>query len=79
MHFTSEQIRDLSSRFEGREPHEILQWAADQFAPRLAISTAFGPDGLVIIDVSQRKVTPRIQVFTIDTGFLFPETNELVW
>jgi len=78
MNFTSEQIRALSSQFEGREPHEILLWAADQFAPRLAISTAFGPDGLVIIDISQRKVTPRIPVFTIDTGFLFPETNELI-
>ena len=78
MKFTSEQIRDLSIQFEGREPHEILQWAADQFAPRLAISTAFGPDGLVIIDISQRKVTPRIPVFTIDTGFLFPETHALI-
>ena len=78
MKFTSEQIRELASQFEGREPHEILQWAADQFAPRLAISTAFGPDGLVIIDISQRKVTPRIPVFTIDTGFLFPETHDLI-
>ena len=78
MKFTSEQIRELAGQFEGREPHEILQWAADQFAPRLAISTAFGPDGLVIIDISQRKVTPRIPVFTIDTGFLFPETHDLI-
>ena len=78
MNFTTEQIRELSVQFEGREPLDILQWAADQFGSRLAISTAFGPDGLVIIDIAQRKVTPRIPVFTIDTGFLFPETNELI-
>ena len=78
MKFTPEQIRELSGQFEGREPLDILQWATDQFAPRLAISTAFGPDGLVIIDIAQRKVTPRIPVFTIDTGFLFPETIELI-
>ena len=78
MNFTPEQIRELSVQFEGREPLDVLQWAADQFGARLAISTAFGPDGLVIIDIAQRKVTPRIPVFTIDTGFLFPETLELI-
>ncbi len=78
MNFTPEQIRELSVQFEGREPLDVLQWAADQFGSRLAISTAFGPDGLVIIDIAQRKVTPRIPVFTIDTGFLFPETLELI-
>jgi len=78
MNFTPEQIRELSGQFEGREPLDVLQWAADQFGSRLAISTAFGPDGLVIIDIAQRKVTPRIPVFTIDTGFLFPETLELI-
>ena len=78
MKFTSEQIHALAGQFNDREPLDILQWAVDQFAPRLAISTAFGPDGLVIIDIAQRKVTPRIPVFTIDTGFLFTETNDLI-
>lgn len=78
MNFTPDQIRDLAAQFEGREPREILQWAADQFGPRVAISSAFGPEGLVIIDIAQRKVTPPIPVFTIDTGFLFAETQELI-
>ncbi|MEI8062765.1 MAG: phosphoadenylyl-sulfate reductase [Verrucomicrobiota bacterium] len=78
MKFTSEQIHGLAGQFDDHEPLDILQWAVDQFAPRLAISTAFGPDGLVIIDIAQRKVTPRIPVFTIDTGFLFTETNDLI-
>ena len=78
MNFTSDQIKQLAADFEGQPPREILQWAADQFSPRLAISTAFGPEGLVILDIALRKVTPRIPVFTIDTGFLFPETQELI-
>lgn len=76
--FTSDEIKDLAERFEGQTPREILQWAADNFSPRLAISSAFGPEGLVIIDIALRKVTPRVPVFTIDTGFMFPETNNLI-
>ena len=78
MKFTPDQIRDLADRFEGREPREILQWTADQFLPRLAISTAFGPEGLVIMDIAMRRVQPRIPIFTIDTGFMFKETVELI-
>ena len=78
MKFTSEQIRQWSGQFATAKAQAILQWAADNFAPRLAISTAFGPEGLVIMDIALRQVTPRIPIFTIDTGFLFKETNELI-
>ena len=76
--FTTEEIKRLAEEFEAKTPREILQWAADNFAPRVAISSAFGPEGLVILDIAQRKVTPRLPVFTIDTGFLFKETNDLI-
>ena len=78
MKFTPDQIRQLADQFATEQPATVLQWAADQFHPRLAISSAFGPEGLVIIDIAQRLVTPRIPIFTIDTGFLFQETNELI-
>src|SRR5438876_5249091 len=76
--FTTEEIKRLAEEFETKTPREILQWAVDNFAPRVAISSAFGPEGLVILDIAQRKVTPRLPVFTIDTGFLFKETNDLI-
>jgi phosphoadenosine phosphosulfate reductase len=76
--FTSEQIRELAAEFENRTPRDILQWAADNFGSRIAISSAFGPEGLVVIDIAMRKVTPALPVFTIDTGFLFKETVELI-
>ncbi len=78
MKFTPEQIRHLAEDFENRSPREILQWAADNFPPRVAISSAFGPEGLVILDIAMLRVTPRLPVFTIDTGFLFKETVELI-
>ena len=78
MKFTADEIRELASEFEGRTPRDILQWAVDNFSPRVAISSAFGPEGLVVIDIAMRKVTPRLPVFTIDTGFFFKETVELI-
>jgi phosphoadenosine phosphosulfate reductase len=76
--FTTEEIKRLAEEFETKAPRDILQWAADNFSPRVAISSAFGPEGLVIIDIARRKVAPPLPVFTIDTGFLFKETNELI-
>ena len=78
MKLDSEQIRSLAEEFETRTPRDILQWAADNYSPRLAVSTAFGPEGLVIMDIALRKVMPQIPIFTIDTGFLFKETVELI-
>jgi phosphoadenosine phosphosulfate reductase len=76
--FTVDEIRNLASEFESGTPRDILQWAADNFSPRVAISSAFGPEGLVVLDIAMRKVTPRLPIFTIDTGFFFKETVELI-
>lgn len=78
MKFTSEEIHSLAKEFENRTPRDILQWAVDNFGSRVAMSSAFGPEGLVVIDIAMRKVTPRMPIFTIDTGFLFKETVELI-
>ena len=78
MSYTPDEIKRLAEEFETKPPRDVLQWAADSFAPRVAISSAFGPEGLVILDIAMRKVEPRLPVFTIDTGFLFKETNDLI-
>jgi phosphoadenosine phosphosulfate reductase len=61
---------------DGRGAEEILSWAARQFAPRLTFATGFGAEGCVLIDMIGRLGLP-IDVFTLDTGLLFPETYEL--
>ena len=78
MKFSPDQIRQLADEFESKTPREVLQWVATEFGARAAISSAFGPEGLVIIDIALRKVTPALPIFTIDTGFLFKETVELI-
>ena len=58
------------------EPAVTLRWAAERFAPRVALATAFGPEGCVLVDMIARHGLP-IDVFTLDTGLLFSETREL--
>ncbi|MCY4599544.1 MAG: phosphoadenylyl-sulfate reductase [Acidobacteria bacterium] len=55
---------------------DILTWAADQYADRLTFATGFGPEGCVLIDLIGRRRLP-IDIFTLDTGLLFPETRDL--
>jgi phosphoadenylyl-sulfate reductase (thioredoxin) len=60
---------------EGKGPAEILAWAAQAY-PRVAFATGFGAEGCVLIDLIGRAKLP-IEIFTLDTGLLFPETYAL--
>ena len=64
--------RDL----EGQSATEILLWASERFGGKLTFATGFGAEGCVIIDLIARQNLP-IDLFTLDTGLLFPETYEL--
>jgi phosphoadenosine phosphosulfate reductase len=55
---------------------DVLAWAAEKFAPRVTLATGFGAEGCVLIDLVARQKLP-IDLFTLDTGLLFPETYEL--
>ncbi|HEY7171637.1 MAG TPA: phosphoadenosine phosphosulfate reductase family protein, partial [Vicinamibacterales bacterium] len=72
-----EQLKPLAEELEHRSAEQILRWAADHFAPRLTFATGFGIEGCVIVDMVARASLP-VDLFTLDTGLLFPETYE-VW
>ena len=61
---------------EGETPAEILRWASHHIGSKLTFATGFGAEGCVIIDLIARSNLP-IDLFTLDTGLLFPETYEL--
>jgi phosphoadenylyl-sulfate reductase (thioredoxin) len=69
-------IASASRSLEGESPLAILRWAADQLGPRITFATGFGAEGCVIIDLIARHQLP-IDIFTLDTGVLFPETYDL--
>lgn len=70
------ELDSQTDSFESAKTEDILAWAWEKVGPRLAMSTAFGASGVVLIDIASR-VIPQMPIFTIDTGYLFKETLEL--
>lgn len=65
-----------AAELEERTPEEILAIAAARYAPRLTFATGFGREGCVLVDLVARHRLP-VDLFTLDTGVLFPETYAL--
>ncbi|MEM7369614.1 MAG: phosphoadenylyl-sulfate reductase [Bacteroidota bacterium] len=57
---------------------ESLRWISEAYGSDVAFSLGFGKEGMVIADMIFRHHIP-IRVFTIDTGRLFKETQELFY
>lgn len=72
-----EEIAHLQTAAEAWSPERVLHWAFDTFGNTVAISSAFGAEGMVLIDIVSR-VRQNFRLFTLDTEFLFPETYNLM-
>ncbi len=73
---TAEEIEILGHHSEALEkasPEEIISWAVETYFPKLAMATAFGPEGCLILAMLA-KIEPRVYVFNLDTGYQFEET-----
>jgi len=69
-------IAAAALEFEDRPPAEALAHAVARFGPRIGFATGFGAEGCVLLDLIARHRLP-VEVFTLDTGLLFPETHAL--
>lgn len=70
-------FQSISRHFMEKSLEELLTWAFSTFGEAVAQVTSFGPTGMVLLDHLAR-LRPGVRVITIDTGFLFPETYELI-
>lgn len=71
-----ETLAAYSAELEGQSAEAILRWAAGRYSPRLTFASGFGIEGCVLLDIIGRNQLP-VDLFTLDTGLLFPETYEL--
>jgi len=69
-------LQDLS-RFESSTASEILGWAIETYGESFAIAASFQKEGMVVVDLASR-ITPRVRVFTLDTGRLPEETYRMM-
>ena len=75
--YDRETLTRFSEEMEGRQPEQILRWASEEFQPGLTMACSFGgPTGMVLLDMTM-KIDPSVEVFYLDTDFLFPETYHL--
>ena len=72
-----EVVGKLQIAAEAWRPEQVLAWAFDTFGATVAIASAFGAEGMVLIDIASR-VRRNFRLFTLDTEFLFPETYNLM-
>jgi phosphoadenosine phosphosulfate reductase len=72
-----EEVARLQIAAETWRPERVLEWVFDTFGEAVAISSAFGAEGMALIDMASR-VRKNFRLFTLDTEFLFPETYNLM-
>ncbi len=75
MNIDIQELAAKSRELEHSAPEDILKFALGRW-PKIAISTAFGPEGCALVHLAA-QLKPDIKIFTIDTDFLFPESIEL--
>ena len=75
--FTSDKVADLNKGFINAAPQEILRWADDRFGVQLSLSSSFGAEDVVLIDMLS-KITENPRVFVLDTGRLHQETYDVI-
>ncbi len=72
-----QKMKILQRKTKGMEAEEIIRTASDAFPSRIAFASSLGEEDQVITDMMCR-VVPHAEIFTLDTGRLFPETYDLI-
>lgn len=71
------ELESFNRALEPLEPIEIMGWAARAFGADATLSCSFGgPSGMVLIDILATESLP-FDLYSLDTGLLFPETHDL--
>ncbi|WP_123042102.1 phosphoadenylyl-sulfate reductase [Cohnella candidum] len=67
-------IRQKAEEFENASPETVIRWAVDTF-PNITFACSFGAEDVVLVDMLQ-KISPKTDIFYLDTDFHFKETYE---
>lgn len=76
MSYDSKRIAELKREFEKKSVPEIIIRAHEEFGDGLAMTTAFGYSGIVLMSFI-KDIIPDLPIYFIDTRFHFEETLKL--
>jgi phosphoadenosine phosphosulfate reductase len=63
-----------ATQFEDQSPEAIIAYAADKFSS-LTLACSFGAEDVVLVDMLH-KISPKTDIFYLDTDFHFKETYD---
>ncbi|HEU4445290.1 MAG TPA: phosphoadenylyl-sulfate reductase, partial [Nitrososphaeraceae archaeon] len=72
------QYKEIADKMEHESAQEVLKWALDTYAPRIALASSFGAEDIVLIDMMARIDKEKTKVFILDTGRLNQETYNVI-
>ncbi|MCZ8517292.1 phosphoadenylyl-sulfate reductase [Paenibacillus filicis] len=67
-------IHQAAEEFENQSPEALLAWAVERF-PSITLACSFGAEDVVLVDMLQ-KISPKTDIFYLDTNVHFKETYE---
>jgi phosphoadenosine phosphosulfate reductase len=70
-------VKELNCKFSGTPPENVLKHFLAFYGDKIALSSSLSLEDQVITDMIV-KINPRVRIFTLDTGRLFPETYDLI-
>jgi len=77
MQFTKENIEELNNKLEGKSAFEIITFFVNELGNDITFGTSLGIEDQVITQMILSQ-TSDIDIFTLDTGRLFPDTYDLI-
>ena len=70
-------VTTLALRADPLSAEDVLRLALETFGRRVALSSSFGAEDMVLIDMLM-KIDPTARIFTLDTGRLPQETYNVI-
>ncbi|HUP40428.1 MAG TPA: phosphoadenylyl-sulfate reductase [Vicinamibacterales bacterium] len=70
-------VTTLALRADSMSPADVLRLALEKFGQRVALSSSFGAEDMVLIDMLL-AIDPKARIFTLDTGRLPQETYNVI-
>ena len=73
----NDKVNELNKKFAAESPENLLRSLMSEFGDKIALSSSLGPEDQVLTDIMM-KINNNTNIFTLDTGRLFPETYSLL-
>ena len=70
-------VNELNQKFSAETPEVLLHYLMNEYGNKIALSSSLGLEDQVLTDM-MLKINKSANIFTLDTGRLFPETYSLL-